>query len=220
MTIIEEAIGSAKLFEGISDPGKHALAATCRIREYRKKAVLFNEGEAGQAMFILLSGAVQLSKLTPDGREVVIKVIKPGEMFAEVVLFESNSYPVTATAAVDSEILIIPKRGILALLEQETFRNDFISALMRKQRYLGERINFLTSYDIEDRLRLFLREHFGETKTIACSLSKKDLAAAIGATPESLSRLLLRLKSAGWLEWSGNTIETTPEFWSKQEAGD
>ena len=102
---------------------------------------------------------------------------------------------------------------MLELLEQSAFRNDFIAALMRKLRYLSDRIQFLSSFDVEERLRLFLREHFGAGERIECRLSKKDVAAAIGTTPESLSRLLLRLKEEGLLAWQLDVITVTARFW-------
>jgi CRP-like cAMP-binding protein len=206
-------IEQARYFEGISRASKEALAALCLPWEWPKKAVLFHEGDPGEAMFLLARGRIGLHKLTPDGHEVVIKVIKPGEVFAEVILFEEKSYPVTAVALTDVLVFKLSRRDLLGLLRQEDFRNDFIAVLLRKQRYLTEKIRQLTSQDVEGRLRAFLREQYGERKQIATDINKKQLAAAIGATPETLSRLLQQLKRRKCLTWKKGVLTTVPSFW-------
>jgi CRP/FNR family transcriptional regulator len=206
-------IEQARFFEGISRASKEVLASLCVPWERRKKSVLFHEGDPGEAIFLLARGRIGLHKVTPDGHEVVIKVIKPGEVFAEVILFEEKSYPVTAVALTDVLVFKLSRRDLLGLLRQEDFRNDFIAMLLRKQRYLANKIQQLTSQDVEERLRAFLREQYGEREQILTEINKKQLAAAIGATPETLSRLLQRLKRRKCLVWRKGVLTTTPSFW-------
>jgi CRP-like cAMP-binding protein len=78
--------------------------------------------------------------------------------------------------------------------------------LMRKQRYLAERIVQQQAHDVESRLLWFLKEQFGTQKTVTLSISKKDIAGAIGTTPETLSRLILKLKKRKLLTWTGRTL--------------
>ena len=70
----------------------------------------------------------------------------------------------------------------------------------------AEQVQSLTSTDVETRLLRFLKEQYGSRKEIRINLSKKDVAAAIGTTPETLSRLLLRLKKEGILIWEGRMV--------------
>jgi CRP-like cAMP-binding protein len=211
-----QIIDHARFFEGISRSSKESLASLCLAHEQRRKSILFHEGDPGEAMFLLAGGRVGLHKITPDGREVAIKVIKPGEVFAEVILFEERVYPVTAVALTDILIFKLPRRDLLGLLRQEDFRNDFIAMLLRKQRYLAEKIRQLTSQDVEERLRAFLREQYGEQPQINAEINKKQMALAIGITPETLSRLLLQLKRRKCLTWKGGMITSTPTFWQGQ----
>jgi CRP/FNR family transcriptional regulator, dissimilatory nitrate respiration regulator len=180
-------------FQGVSVKNRELLAGICIPKELKKKEVLFNEGDKGFAFYLLASGAVSLYKGAENGREVVIKIVRPGEPFAEVILFEQDKYPVSAIALKPGLVFSIPKKQFYSLLDIENFRNDFLSMLMRKQRYLAERIRFLTMYDVEERFFIFLKEHFGQKDRIILNLSKKDIASAIGATPETYSRLLARL---------------------------
>lgn len=203
-------------FKDISDNSRRALADICLSKSVDKKQIIFSEGEKGYALFCCINGRIQLHKTTPDGKEVVIKVIKPGEIFGEVILFETSVYPVTAVALSRSQIFIIPKHQFLCLLERPDFRNDFMSTLMRKQRYLADQIKHLTTHDVEDRLFLFLKENYGEKDTIQPAMSKKDMAAAIGTTPETLSRILLRLKKDEVLSWDDKVITVGKSFWNRK----
>ena len=179
-----------------------------------KKQIIFLEGHSGHSAFLVLKGSIQIYKGTPDGREIVIKVLGPGEMFAEVVLFEENTYPVNASALSEAELLIIPRIQFGCLLEDESFRKDFIAMLMKKQRYLTERILALTAEDVESRLFRFLSEHYGRMERYKLSLSKKDIASAIAANPETLSRLIQRLTKEKKIEWKGRELKVASTVWT------
>lgn len=203
-------------FKDISDKSRHVLADICLSKSYEKKEIIFSEAEKGYAVFFCINGRIQLHKTTPDGKEVVIKVIKPGEMFGEVILFETDKYPVTAVALSRAQVFIMPKHQFHCLLERPDFRGDFISMLMRKQRYLADQIKYLSSHDVEDRLIFFLKENYGESERIQPSISKKDMAAAIGTTPETLSRILLRLKKENILNWDDKFITVHKSVWERE----
>jgi CRP/FNR family transcriptional regulator len=211
---IELYINQSPFFKGLSEDHRRELTAICNFRTVKKRDYLFHEGEKGSSMFLLAGGNMQLHKNTEDGREVVIRVIKPGEVFAEVVLFEKERYPVSARAVANADVLVFPKEGIHRLLAEESFRNDFIAMLMAKQRYLAERIQELTTKDVEHRFFTFLRSQYGEKETIHTPLSKKDIAAAIGTTPESLSRLILRLHEDKIIDWQGKEIRILSDPWT------
>jgi CRP/FNR family transcriptional regulator len=186
---------------------KTSLAEICLVKSLKKKQFLFMENEKGFSIYILIKGNIQLYKTAPDGREIVIKIVKPGELFAEAILFERNRYPVSAIALADSQVLMIPKPQFDCLLENVSFRNEFMGNLMGKMRYLTDQIKFLTHHDVEERLLLFIEEQYGYQEEIHIRLSKKDVANAIGTTPETLSRVLLRMKQEKKLFWEGHIIK-------------
>lgn len=200
-------IDRSDFYQGVSLENKKLLSDICIPKNLAKKEVLFYEGDQGNSFFFLASGAVGLYKGAENGKEIVIKIIQPGEPFAEVILFEHDIFPVTAIAIKPCIVFGIPKSQFKKLLSIENFRNDFISMLMRKQRYLAERIRFLTMYDVEERFFIFLKEHFGTKDRIAFNLSKKDIAAAIGTTPENYSRLISRLAAEEKIKFEGKVIE-------------
>jgi CRP-like cAMP-binding protein len=213
---IGKILDHAGFFEGISRQSQAALSRVCMPVERPKHTTLFHEAEPGEAMYLLARGRISLHKLSPEGREVVIKVIQPGEVFAEVIMFEKKHYPVTAVSLTEILVFKMLRRDLLELLRQEDFRNDFIAMLLRKQRYLADKIQQLTSQDVEQRLRAFLLEQYGERELIQVEINKKQLASSIGATPETLSRLLQDLSRRKCLTWKQGIIQTTPDFWFEE----
>ncbi len=206
---ITAILSQLNFFQGLGEASRRALAEVCIPRDVAKGEVLFREGDEGHSVYVCNRGRVRLHKMAPDGTEVVIKVVRPGATFAEVVLFERERYPVTATAIEPCGLFLIPRREVRALLRRDDFRDDFIGMLMRKLRHLAERVPMLTTTDVEARLFHFLDEQFGSAPSVQSGLTKKEVAAAIGTTPETLSRLLARLDEEGRLQWSGRTIRRT-----------
>jgi len=210
---VGKTLDNIRFFDGISKSGKTALAGRCIPIERPKHTVLFHEGDSGDAMFFLVRGRIALHKVSQEGVETVIEVLKSGDAFAEVILFEQRFYPVTAVALTDIMIFSLQRRDLLALLCEENFRNDFIAMLLGKQRYLVNRIHQFTSRDVEQRLKAFLLEQYGRRERISVEINKKQIAAAIGATPETLSRLLQDLGRRKLLTWKTGVIEVAPSFW-------
>lgn len=202
----QAVLAQASFFRELKEENRAALAAFAIPRDVPKQAILFHEGEAGHSVCLLHRGAVRLHKRTGAGETVVIKIIQPGEVFAEVVLFEQARYPVTATALSDSTVFLFPRRDFRALLRRDAFLNDFLGMLLRKQRYLTQRIAQISGADVEGRLLHFLDEHLGANPEGHLSITKREAAAAIGTAPETLSRLLRRMENEGKLTWKGKRV--------------
>jgi CRP/FNR family transcriptional regulator len=214
---VRALLGRAPFFEGISPSGTSALAGIAIPKTVQRGALLFSEGQKGHSLYLLASGNIQLSRSGSGGKEAVIKIAGPGEVFGEVILFEQDTYPVNARALTRCTVCLLPKRQVSCLLADEGFRDDFIRMLMRKQRYLTERILSLAAYDVEDRLFRFFAERFGRREEFTVDLSKKEVASAIGTMPETLSRVLLRLREQKLLTWAKNRISLPEGFWVRHE---
>ena len=179
--------------------------------------MLFSEGDSGDNLFILVTGSVRIFKSGGGDRETVIKIIKPGEIFAEAVLFELATYPASALSLKTGLVYKIPKRQFHDLLNKADFRNDFILMLMKKQRYLADRLHALSAYDVEERFVRFLLEQYGQKNDYYIPLTKKDVASAIGTIPETLSRLLNRMQGDGKLSVKGKSLSMEKGFWRDWE---
>ncbi len=203
---LKKLLSFTTLWGGLSDTSLDQLTTIALPKNLNRHETLFREKDKGSAVYILGKGSIALTKIGGEGKDVAIKTVGPGEVFAEVILFEQDVYPVTATALCESIVFVLPKKDFLALLASESFRNDFIRFLIHKQRYLTERLRSIACTDVRERFLSYLKDHYASQKRIIPGLTKKEFAAAIQTTPESLSRLLTKLKEENVLVWKGNGI--------------
>ncbi len=210
---VVKVLQESDLFNGIGASSLRSVVLAGNVRKIISGGIIFLEGSSGSSFFTLIEGTVKLLKTTPGGAEMTVKILSPRETFAETVLFENDSYPVTAKAIEDSTVFALSRPAFLQLLETRGFRDEFITVLMKKQRYLADRILYLTAYDVEQRFFKFLEERFGRRGEYEMDMSKKEIAAAIGTIPETLSRLLAGLKRRKVLSWNGRKIKLSDGFW-------
>jgi len=211
---IHALLESSDFFRSLSPAGRKAVAVICIPKMLRRREMLFWEGETGHSMYLMAQGTVQVFKTSAEGKDVVIKLLRAGELFGEVVLFEQERFPASACALSPSQVFLLPKRQFNLLLDEESFRREFLGMLLAKQRYLAEQIFRLSALDVEQRFFHFLREQYGEREEYAIDVSKRDVAAAIDALPETLSRLLLKLKEEGAVQWEGESLRVRKGFWA------
>ncbi len=213
---IQALLEQSDFFRALSSTQRRAVGAICIPKTLRRREMLFLEGDTGHSMFLMAQGVVQLFKTSPEGKEVVIKLVRPGEIFGEVVLFQKDRYPVSACALSAVQVFLLPKRQFDLLLDGEEFRREFIGMLLEKQRFLAEQIFRLSALDVQQRFFHFLREQYGEREEYAVDVTKREVAAAIDALPETLSRLLLKLKDEGTVQWEGDSLRVRKGFWKEQ----
>lgn len=183
-------------------------------RSVASGTILFLEGQEGDDLFRLVEGAIRLFRTTPDGREVTIHMVKPGDLFAEIVLFERDTYPVSAVALEPSTVTVIRRERVRELLSDSAFREEFLRNLVGKMRFLSQQLYVLATMDVRARLLRFLEARYGRRSTIDMDLSKQETAAAISVRPETLSRALAGLREEGLLTWEKNRITLDEEVWN------
>ncbi|MBN1981900.1 MAG: Crp/Fnr family transcriptional regulator [Chitinivibrionales bacterium] len=202
-------------FRSMSSLSKEKIAAICAVKNVQKKELLFQEDQDGYAIYINATASIQLFKTDESGKPIVVRICHRGDLFGEVILFEQNTYPVNALALKAGIVLVIQKQLFLTLLDDSQFRNSFIRDLMKKQRYLTEKIQQLSVYDVEQRFFAFLFEHFGSSEHFSATLTKKNVAEAIGSSAETFSRMLQRLKKEKICTWEKGAISLASGFWKQ-----
>ncbi|HET6450431.1 MAG TPA: Crp/Fnr family transcriptional regulator [Spirochaetia bacterium] len=210
---VQSLLEQSDFFRALSPARRRSIGAICIPKALSRRQTLFMEGETGQSMYLMAQGVVQLFKTSAEGKEVVIKLVRPGEIFGEVVLFQRDRYPVSACALTPAEVFLLPRRQFDLLLDDGEFRREFIGMLLEKQRFLAEQIFRFSALDVEQRFFHFLREQYGEREEYTVDVTKRELAAAIDALPETLSRLLLKLKEEGAILWEGGSLRVRKGFW-------
>lgn len=220
---IDGALAQCALAFGLSAADRAEILRVAVTRNLRKGQLLFNEGEPATGMFLVVEGLVKVFKLAQDGREKVLYVFPSGETLAEAALFGEGRYPASAQAVGPATVAVFPRQPLMQLLRDRPelcFR--MLAGMSVKLKYLGQRIEELTFQSASMRLASHLVAELDRRRKpqLRLELSKRELAAVLGMTPETLSRLLASLRESGVIDVRGRTVTVlSPEQLRRLAAG-
>lgn len=173
------------------------ISKVSRVEFYEKKAIIFTEVEKGRYIYIVKKGMVKLLKMSPCGREFIIKIMKDGDIFAESLLFENGNYPATAETMEDTFLIVIPKSKLEELI---MFDNDvaidFMKTMGHQLKFLYKKMENLTMDNSVGKV-IFLILNLSKTwdgtskkQRVILDVKKKDLANMINISRENFERIL------------------------------
>jgi CRP/FNR family transcriptional regulator, cyclic AMP receptor protein len=179
------------------------------VVQYRRGAVVFSQGDPGNDIRYVQTGAIKLSVLSRVGKEAVVAMLDPGDFFGEGALAGQTVRIGTATAAVASSVLIIEKEAMVRLLHEEpTFSDRFISYMLtRNMRIEADLVDQLFNSS-EKRLArtLLLLARYGQThpqRTLP-QISQETLAEMIGTTRSRVNFFMNKFRKLGLIEYNGS----------------
>ncbi len=196
------------LFSALDDAQIERVLATTTIRCHQGGEDLFRQGDPARHFFWLREGLVKLYRLSASGEEKVIEIIRPGQTFAEAIMFAGapGHYHVNATFIEAGEVWCFDNTAFKELLREsvETCFRLMTSMSRRMHRHINE-IDRLTLQTATDRVINYLLQNHqnGEVRLLT---SKQTLAAHLSIKPETLSRTLKKLAREGLIESEGHLI--------------
>ncbi|MEL6961308.1 MAG: Crp/Fnr family transcriptional regulator [Pseudomonadota bacterium] len=174
------------------------LLAVASERSFTNGQVIFQKGDPGTSMMAVLSGRVRIGAYSEDGREIILNMVDPGQLFGEIALLDGKDRSADATAMGKTELLILDRRDFLPFLEKNPKSAvKLIEVLCSRLRRTSEMVESIAFLDFAARLaRLLVQmaEHYGkETEAgllIDIRISQADLGNLIASTRESVNRQL------------------------------
>ena len=203
------------LFRALSEEQLTLLLQDVTIKQLEQGQHLFEQGAEASAFYLLHRGQVKLYRLSPSGQEKVIEIVRPGQTFAEALMFlDIPAYPLNAQALTDTELFVIRNKGFLQLLSQsvDTCFHVMADISMRLRGLLNE-IDALTLQNASLRLVNYLLYLVQEVESIEGSAeitlpaAKNIIASRLSIQPETLSRILSNLSSKGLISVDGLNIK-------------
>jgi CRP-like cAMP-binding protein len=180
-----------------------------RIVTYRRKEVVFSQGDPCEHVMYVQKGAIQLSVLSNAGKQAIVAVLGPGEFLGEGALAGHPIRLETATATVASTVLVIPKRQMIRLLHsQHAFSDRFIAhMLIRNARLEADLVDHLFNSS-EKRLArtLLLLARYGkehQPQRLLPRISQETLAEMVGTTRSRVNFFMNKFKKLGFIEYEG-----------------
>jgi CRP/FNR family cyclic AMP-dependent transcriptional regulator len=194
-----EALSRVPLFADVAPNDLEALARSVRGRRFRRGEVIFHQGDPGDALFVVATGRVKITLPSDSGDEAILATLRAGDFFGELSLIDGAPRSATAVALDPVETLVVSRASVRELIdEQPAFREALLVALARELRRITHHVEELHFLDLTGRLAARLARLAEEIGTLQEDgslrldgpITQGDLAAMIGATRQSVNKLL------------------------------
>lgn len=195
------------LFQGVAQRDVRKITSLCTEKWFSRGVSIFREGESSDSLYVLKKGMVRLISLSDQGRETILHILKPDEVFGELLLSEEKR-AFTAIAAEDSQVTIISQESFVELLSSvPTVALNFIRLLSKRlatvERGLAE-FSHTWSYHRLAKVLLQLSDKYGQEvpggTVINVRLTHEDLANLIGTSRETVTTQLSKFTRMGFLK--------------------
>jgi CRP/FNR family transcriptional regulator, dissimilatory nitrate respiration regulator len=211
-TAIIGSLRACRLFAGMPPTDLASIAEITAVKRVDKNDYLFHQGQRSDGFFIVQSGAINVHRVSPSGKEQVIHIFRAPESFAEASLGSGESYPVTARAVQPSQVLLVQRSGFVDLLRHHPELGLRLMASMSSHLHdLVGQLEDLALKNVETRLASWLLKHCPDPRSpgpvdIELSVTKTVLAAELGTSSETLSRTLAHLRGQNLISVGGRRI--------------
>jgi len=198
-------IKKVSIFNALSDTDTKEISHYLVPETFAKKEFIFSEGDPSDWLFIVKKGKVKITKLSHEGKELILEVVSPNEIFGGIAVVRGFPYPANAVAMEDSEILKMSRKNFLSIMDR--FPNLMYCMAMN----IGDRIKDthetlknIALEKVESRIASLLiklsdkaGEKVSEGVAITMKLTKQDIAEMVGTTVETSIRTMSKLTKAG-----------------------
>jgi CRP/FNR family transcriptional regulator, cyclic AMP receptor protein len=211
---MDDVLAGVPLFAALDSETAELLAAALTNRNVVRGHVVFEEGDPGDRLFIVLAGKMKISRAAADGRENLLAVLGPGEMFGELSLFDPGPRTATASAVTDSTLASLDHDDLRPLLlDQPGVAVQLLRALAQRLRRTNEAMADLVFSDVPGRVAkalLDLAERFGDDEgdgvRVRHDLTQEELAQLVGASRETVNKALSEFANRNWLRLEGRSV--------------
>ena len=202
------------LFAELDDRELQAIAAVAKTRHYGKDDVVFHADESGDVFCLIREGQVKVTMISPEGKEIILSLLGPGDFFGEMALLDDEPRSATVMATEPLELVTIWRSDFLQILaENFSIAKKVLAEISRRLRNASNRIESLATMDVYGRLaRFFLDLAKDQGKVLdngyvaVTRPTHQSIANMIGTSRETVSRLIHDLMRQNLLLSEGKTI--------------
>ena len=214
---MDDVLRRTPLFATLDQDAAASLRASMSEIELARGELLFHEGDPGDSLYVVLRGKIKLGRTSGDGRENLVAVLGPGEMFGELSLFDPGPRSAGATALVDSTLLGLSSDELTPwLAARPDVARALLRAIARRLRRTNDSMSDLVFSDVPGRVAkalLDLSARFGTPAEdgihVAHDMTQEELAQLVGASRETVNKALADFAGRGWLRLEARAVVLT-----------
>ncbi len=202
------------LFAELDDRELASVAAVAKTRRYNKDDVVFHADESGDVFCLIREGQVKVTMISPEGKEIILRMFGPGEFFGEMSLLDDEPRSATVVATEPLDVVTIWRSDFLQILQENfSIARKVLAELSRRLRKMSNRIESLATMDVYGRLARFFLDLAKESGisldngyVSVTRPTHQAIANTIGTSRETVSRLIHDLMRQDLLLSEGKTI--------------
>jgi CRP/FNR family transcriptional regulator, cyclic AMP receptor protein len=209
-----QLLGECILFRGLSPKERASLLDSARVRKYSAGETIFFMGGTGDSMMAVLDGNIRISVPSPDGKEIVLAIMQPGEVFGEIALLDGKERTAEATAMTDCTLAVLERRDVLSFLEgHPSAWPRLVELLCARLRHSDQQITEMAFLQLPVRLAKVLLRMADMAAGLAggragtrIKLTQRELGNIVGMTRESVNKCLREWQRAGIVRIEANSV--------------
>ena len=210
-------LGRAAILQGVEPDGIGALITQLQPIALGPRQVIFAEGDPGDRLYILTSGKVKIGRRSADGREALLTVLGPPDMFGELAIFDPGPRTSTATTLTAVEAVSLDQQALRAwIADRPQITEQLLRVLARRLRRTNDTVTDLIFTDVSARVAkrlLALAQRFGTQQDgvvrVEHNLTRGELAHLVGASRDMVNTTLADFTARGWIRLERTTIFIT-----------
>lgn len=202
-------VSANNIFSGLDEVNLKKISSIAITMNFARGEMIFFENDPGNGFYLIKSGKVKIYKMSAEGKEQILHIMGPGEIFAEVAVFQGRSFPANSQALAKSTLEFYPKDKFIGIIEETPqLALNLLGLLSTRLRQFGKQIESLALKEVPRRLADYLLVLAEEEESLELDLpiSKEQLARLLGTAPETLSRVLTQFSNQGVLTIKGRRI--------------
>ena len=199
---------SIEFFDGFDDEGLTTLVQGCSTASFHRGDALFAEGDAASELFVVMSGRIAIANRSADGRESVLALMGPHDLFGEMALFDDQGRTAAARALEMSEVAVVPYELLRSSFESDAKTLWIVVRLLsRRLKEANEALADSVFLDVTGRTAKRLLDMAGDGEEFQLPITQEELAGMIGASRERVNKAIAAFIRLGWLEQRDRTYK-------------
>lgn len=201
-----EALRGNQYFDDLSEVMLKDIAEHTRLTEYQRGDVLFWEDDPCEGLFIVQQGSAKIFRVSPQGRQYIVRILQEGDTFAEVPAFDEGTSPVNVEALEICLVWIIDKNKLHRLvMEHPAFAQKVLVNFGRMLRGMVRMVSEMAFYQVTHRLARLIEAELLQDKSAAWT--QEQLAARLGTVREVVARSIKELERSGAIKMEDRRIQ-------------
>lgn len=201
-----EALGGNQYFDDLPEAMLKEIADHTRLCECQRGDVLFWEGDECEGLFILQQGSAKIFRLSPQGRQYIVRILQEGDTFAEVPAFDKGTSPVNVEALETCRAWTIDKHKLHELvMKYPTFAQKVLVNFGKMLRGMVRMVSEMAFYQVTHRLARLIDTELPQDKSAAWT--QEQLAARLGTVREVVARSIKELERSGAIKMEDRRIQ-------------